>query len=84
MFTTTLILAALAADAKPPQAPRPPQFPAAGAVAVKCGACGIANCPCGCLSGEVCRCAVAQQLPVRYYVHPVYQPVFFGGCAGGG
>lgn len=94
MLTATLLLGmSLAADGRPSQAPRPPQFPPPGAVLVVAGtppACGLSGCTCGCRSGEVCRCAAPAPVPppTVFYPQPVYrpayQPVTFGGFSGGG
>ena len=99
MLTATLLVMSLAADGRPSQAPRPPQFPPPGVVLVVASAppaCGLSGCTCGCRSGEVCRCAspapaVVPAAPV-FYPRPVYQPVYrpafqpmtFGGFSGGG
>lgn len=99
MLTATLLVMSLAADGRPLQSPRPPQFPPPGVVLVAASAppaCGLSGCTCGCRSGEVCRCAVpaavAVPAPPVFYPQPVYRPAFqpayrpayFGGFSGGG
>lgn len=54
LFAVLVALALLAsfADARPQQAPLPPQAPAVRADAIACPA----NCPCGCATTGVCDC----------------------------
>lgn len=50
---TLLLTSVSIGNAKPPQAPRPPQAPPIRDV----GVCGVGGCPCGCTEGLPCTCA---------------------------